>query len=135
MAPIQGPFSSILLALAYVSATSAAPSSEAVHTHSTHHIRSVGTRGLEIEIYNPPLSYEVCTSIGSTSIHLILTVGIQTFGEGLPQPASLTKRAPEDEARSFVSNRLKVDESTVQYRSGYSSANGRFAYVRQRHVS
>ena len=34
-----------------------------------------------------------------------------------------------------MSNRLKVDESTVQYRSGYSSANGRFAYVRQRHVN
>ncbi|KAJ2930760.1 hypothetical protein H1R20_g6345, partial [Candolleomyces eurysporus] len=111
---MRGLLSSVLLALAYISATSAVPSPEAVHTHSTHHIRSVGTRGLEIEIYNPPSSYE-------------------TFGEGLPQPASLTRRAPEDEARSFVSNRLKVDESIVEYRSGYSSANGRFAYVRQRH--
>ncbi|KAJ2916540.1 hypothetical protein MD484_g3868, partial [Candolleomyces efflorescens] len=109
MALIRTLLPSILLVLAYVSVTSATPNAEAVHTHSTHHVRSVGTRGLEIEIYNPPSVYE-------------------TFGEGLPQPTSLTKRAPEDEARSFVSNRLKVDESTVQYRSGYSSTNGRFAY-------
>ncbi|RXW23414.1 hypothetical protein EST38_g2442 [Candolleomyces aberdarensis] len=113
MAPIRL-LSSVLLALAYISATSAAPSPDVAYTHSTHHTRSIGTRGLEIEVYNPPSSYE-------------------TFGEGLPQPASLTKRAPEDEARSFVSSRLNVDESAVEYRSGYSSANGRFAYVRQRH--
>ena len=73
MAPMRGLLSSVLLALAYTSATSAVPSPEAVRMHSTHHIRSVGGRGLEIEIYNPPSSYEVC-ALGQPWLILILTV-------------------------------------------------------------
>ncbi|RXW14153.1 hypothetical protein EST38_g11703 [Candolleomyces aberdarensis] len=114
MAPLGKLLSSVFLALAWASATSAAPGPLKPHTHSTHHTRSIGTRGLQVEVYNPPSSFE-------------------TFGEGLAQPESFAGGGLSSEARSFVSNRLRVDQSTVEYRSGFEAARGtRHAYVRQR---
>ena len=59
MAPLGKLLSSVFLALAWASTTSAAPGPLKPHTHSTHHTRSIGTRGLQVEVYNPPSSFEV----------------------------------------------------------------------------
>lgn len=63
-------------------------------------------------------------------------MNFQTFGEGLSQPESFAGGGLSSEARSFVSNRLRVDQSNVEYSSGFVSGRGtRHAYVRQRAVS
>ncbi|TEB34010.1 hypothetical protein FA13DRAFT_1789786 [Coprinellus micaceus] len=70
MAPIRGLLSSVIVALALASQ------------------RSVGKRGLEIETYNPPTSFE-------------------TFGEGIPVPVDLRRDGSlESKARSFIAGRL-----------------------------
>ncbi|KAF6746891.1 metalloprotease [Ephemerocybe angulata] len=112
MSPIRGLLSYVLAALALTAqaqATSLAPFS-----HSTHHRTTIGRRGLQLETYNPPSSFE-------------------TFGEGLVQEASFAPSGLDGEARAYVANKLKVDGSTVEFRAGFSSPNARHAYVRQRY--
>ncbi|TEB21331.1 hypothetical protein FA13DRAFT_140775 [Coprinellus micaceus] len=112
MAPIRGLLSSVIVALALASQVTAAPSPDGWH-HSTHSKRSVGKRGLEIETYNPPTSFE-------------------TFGEGIPVPVDLRRDGSlESKARSFIAGRLGVDSANVQWRSGYQSGSEKRAYVRQ----
>ncbi|KAG6816129.1 hypothetical protein H0H87_008441 [Tephrocybe sp. NHM501043] len=108
-------FTSVLLAIAYASATSAfaVPSQP---RHATHRTRIVG-RGLKVEAFHPSSSYE-------------------TFGAGIDHP--LSKRADEDLADasvSFVGSRLKVDASKVKFRSGYSADTVKHAYITQVHIS
>ncbi|KAF5341927.1 hypothetical protein D9611_001094 [Ephemerocybe angulata] len=112
MPAIQGLLNSVLIALALASQAAAIPS--APYSHGTHHRRTLGRRGLQIETYNPPSSFE-------------------TYGEGLIQAASFAPGGLDTDARTYVSSKLKVDSNTVEFRSGFSTANARHAYVRQRY--
>ncbi|KAG6905449.1 hypothetical protein DXG01_002595 [Tephrocybe rancida] len=107
-------FTSVLLAIAYASVTSAfaLPSQP---KHATHRTRIVG-RGLKLEAFHPASSYE-------------------TFGTGLDHP--LSKRADADivdASESFVGSRLNIDASKVKFRTGYSAETVKHAYVNQVHV-
>ncbi|KAG5641142.1 hypothetical protein DXG03_005893 [Asterophora parasitica] len=107
-------FTSVLLAIAYASATSAfAIPSES--KHATHQTRIVG-RGLKLAAFNPSSSYE-------------------TFGTGVDHP--LSKRAGttriEEATVSFVESHLKVNSTSIKYRTGYSGQAAKHAYVSQVH--
>ncbi|KAF6749059.1 hypothetical protein DFP72DRAFT_1049171 [Ephemerocybe angulata] len=84
--------------------------------HGTHDRGSLGRRGLQIETYNPPSSFE-------------------TFGvEGVANPV-LAKRAPKDlptDAREYVASKLKIDSKSVEFQSGSTTGNQKHAYVRQK---
>ncbi|KAF6746342.1 metalloprotease [Ephemerocybe angulata] len=133
MAPIRGLLTTVLVALALSSQAIAHSSHGASHNHvaradttvasdpssyGTHHRRTVGRRGLQIESFNPPSTF-------------------QTFGLAGEESPVLTKRAPGglgDAARAFVASALKLDDKAVQFRSGYTSDDGiEHAYVRQSH--
>ncbi|KAG6853681.1 hypothetical protein C0991_002324 [Blastosporella zonata] len=106
-------FTSVLLSIAYASATSAfaLPSQ---FKQATHRTRIVG-RGLEVEAFHPASSYE-------------------TFGAGIDHP--LSKRADVDIAdasESFVGSRLNLDPATVKFRTGYSAETVKHAYINQVH--
>ncbi|KAF8072209.1 Fungalysin metallopeptidase-domain-containing protein [Lyophyllum atratum] len=106
-------FTSIFLATAYVSTTSAfAVPSES--KHATHRTRHVG-RGLKMETFHPASSY-------------------QTFGGGMDHP--LSKHADTDlegATVSFVASHLKIDFGTIKFRTGYSGETSKHAYVSQVH--
>ncbi|KAG5653861.1 hypothetical protein H0H81_009940 [Sphagnurus paluster] len=113
MASFNKFFTSVLLAIAYASATSAF-AIPAESTHATHRTRLVG-RGLKLETFHPASSY-------------------QTFGAGLDHP--LSKRADTDlegASVSFVESQLKVNSSAIKYRTGYSADAAKHAYVSQVH--
>ncbi|KAH6915888.1 metalloprotease [Coprinopsis sp. MPI-PUGE-AT-0042] len=116
MARMQGLLSSILLAIAFASSTGALPGSSSdaeYHRASTRATYAVGRRGLQVESYQPPSSFE-------------------TYGEGLEQPASFGLLTdPQTEARQFVADKLRINRETVEYRSGFTNGNVRHAYVRQ----
>ncbi|KAF6759622.1 hypothetical protein DFP72DRAFT_1063970 [Ephemerocybe angulata] len=102
----------MLSALLYQSPSS----SPGTLAHGTHHRGSLGRRGLQIETYNPPSSFE-------------------TFGvEGVANPV-LAKRAPKDlptDAREYVASKLKIDSKSVEFQSGSTTGNQKHAYVRQK---
>ncbi|GLB39380.1 putative fungalysin metallopeptidase (M36) [Lyophyllum shimeji] len=106
-------FTSVFLAIAYASTTSAfAIPSEA--KHATHRTRHVG-RGLKVEAFHPASSYE-------------------TFGTGIDHP--LSKRADTDiegASVSFVESHLKINSSSMKFRSGYSAESAKHAYITQLH--
>ena len=107
-------FTSVLLAVVYASTASAGPW-EPTSKHATHRVRSVGKRGLSFTTFNPSSTYE-------------------TFGEGVDHP--LMKRADatlKDSTVAYVEEKLGVNASDVEYKTGYSTGTGQFAYVRQKH--
>ncbi|KAF8056573.1 Fungalysin metallopeptidase-domain-containing protein [Lyophyllum atratum] len=105
---------SILLAVCSLPSVFGAPYDGKIK-HATHRVRSIG-RGVEIETYHPPSTYE-------------------TFGEGVDHP--LRKRdvnaTLEDSTVAFVQSRLGIDSSAVSYKSGFSGEVARHAYVKQVH--
>ncbi|KAF5380174.1 hypothetical protein D9615_006215 [Tricholomella constricta] len=106
-------FTSVLLAIAYASATSAF-AVPADSKHATHRTRLVG-RGLKVEAFHPSSSYE-------------------TFGTGIDHP--LSKRADtsiEDASVSFVESHLKIKSSAIKFRTGYTAESAKHAYVSQVH--
>ncbi|KAF5331397.1 hypothetical protein D9611_011823 [Ephemerocybe angulata] len=111
MAGLRKLLASVILAVLLISETNAIPSS-APYSHATHHRRKVGRRGLELEHYNPPSTFE-------------------TFGEGLVQAATFAPGGLDTEARTYAATKLKVDYNTVEFRSGFTRDKARHAYVRQ----
>lgn len=62
-------------------------------------------------------------------------ITVQTFGAGIEHPLSKgAKLDIEDSSVSFVEAQLKVDASTVKFRSSFSSDIVHHAYVSQVHV-
>ncbi|KAF6765572.1 hypothetical protein DFP72DRAFT_1108400 [Ephemerocybe angulata] len=112
MAGLRKLLSSVILAVLLISEANAIPSSSP-YSHATHHRRTVGRRGLELEHYNPPSTFE-------------------TFGEGLVQAATFAPGGLDTEARTYAATKLKVDYDTVEFRSGFTRDKARHAYVRQR---
>ncbi|KAG5644069.1 hypothetical protein DXG03_009159 [Asterophora parasitica] len=107
-------FASVFLAVVYAS-VSEAKALDGASKHATHRARNVG-RGLQLEAFHPETNF-------------------QTFGAGLEQPA-LHGRAVqgiEESAVAVVQSQLDVPASEISYKSGYSTATGKFAYVKQRH--
>ncbi|KAH6901627.1 metalloprotease [Coprinopsis sp. MPI-PUGE-AT-0042] len=115
MARLQALLTTVVLALALSSSAVSVPAVEVAHEHSsTHSVRTVNRRGLQIESYQPPSSFE-------------------TFGEGIVQSESarLLATDPEAQARQFVAEKLKVNRENVRYRSGFKNGAIRHSYVRQ----
>nr|BBI93468.1 metalloprotease [Pleurotus salmoneostramineus] len=106
-------FTSVFLAVAYASVSSAVPY-DASMKHATHRVREVG-RGLKVEAYHPATSYS-------------------TFGEGVED--GLNFRAFGDlksKTLAAVRQRLGIDERSIDYKSGYSQNSGSYGYVKQKH--
>ncbi|KIM37287.1 hypothetical protein M413DRAFT_276637 [Hebeloma cylindrosporum] len=107
--------SSVLLAVAYASLTSAFTNTEG-STHATHRTRHI-SREFKVEAYHPASTFE-------------------TFEHGLDSDIVLDSRAPRNlnaTALAFVQSRLGVDINSIAYRSGHTDGNQKFAYVRQSH--
>ncbi|TFK20579.1 metalloprotease [Coprinopsis marcescibilis] len=111
MAQIKNLLSTVLLAVAFAGSTLAFADAELL---STRHMVAVGRRGLQVESFNPPSTYE-------------------TFGEGIELPDSVGPTPLEEEARTFVAERLNLEQETVEFRSGYTGETTRNAYLRQSH--
>lgn len=89
MSGIRSLLTFVPLALAWASQDAVA-SPSFPFSHSTHDTRSIGRRGLEIETYNPPSTFE-------------------TFGSGLLQSRTVGRRETlsiEEETCEFVANKL-----------------------------
>ncbi|KAF8223985.1 metalloprotease [Tricholoma matsutake] len=83
--------------------------------HATHGAVRNFRRGIKIEPFHPASTY-------------------QTFGAGIEHPLSKgAKLDIEDSSVSFVEAQLKVDASTVKFRSSFSSDIVHHAYVSQVH--
>lgn len=114
MSGIRSLLTFVPLALAWASQDAVA-SPSFPFSHSTHDTRSIGRRGLEIETYNPPSTFEVRTQL---LYHLILDsfhpncahpLCLQTFGSGLLQSRTVGRRETlsiEEETCEFVANKL-----------------------------
>lgn len=114
MVAFQSLLKSVLLAVTYASVASAVPSTPGAK-HATHRVRTVGRRGLQVETFAPETTYE-------------------TFGAGVDHP--LTKRQDaslKETTVAFVEEKLGVDASAVQFKSGHSGDSGEFGYARQQH--
>ncbi|KAF6746897.1 metalloprotease [Ephemerocybe angulata] len=103
--------SSVLIALSFVAHANAATSTRVAGIQS----KKFGSKGLTLELYGPPSTFE-------------------TFGEGIHQASAFAAGGPEEQARTYVSSKLIVDASVIEYQSGFSNENVRHAYVRQRHA-
>ncbi|PPQ79236.1 hypothetical protein CVT24_007530 [Panaeolus cyanescens] len=105
--------SSIVVALAYASASNAAPW-PASTKFSTHHTREVGN-GLKVETFHPSSSFE-------------------TFDTGIDHP--LSKRdvfSLKDAAIAFAGSRLSMDHSAITFRSGFEGDVAHHAFLKQTH--
>ncbi|KAF9057048.1 Fungalysin metallopeptidase-domain-containing protein [Panaeolus papilionaceus] len=105
--------SSIIVALAYASTSSAAPFTPSVK-FSTHHTREVGN-GLKVETFHPSSTFE-------------------TFDTGIDHP--LSKRdafSLKDAAIAFAGSHLSMDHSAINFRSGFEGDVAHHAFLRQTH--
>jgi extracellular elastinolytic metalloproteinase len=59
---------------------------------------------------------------------------LQTFGGGVDHPLARRDGSLADAASAFIQNQLKVDLSSVKFKSGYSSDIVQYAYIKQQHV-
>ncbi|KAJ6552830.1 metalloprotease [Mycena capillaripes] len=62
------------------------------------------------------------------------STSFQTFEGGVDQPLSRRDGSLADAASAFVQTQLKVDSSSVKFKSGYSSDVAQYAYIKQQHV-
>ncbi|KAF9460264.1 Fungalysin metallopeptidase-domain-containing protein [Collybia nuda] len=112
MLPFSRLFAATFLAIVYASVSRAAPHENNVN-HATHRIRTVGSRGLQLETFHPASTY-------------------QTFGEGIDHP--LRKRdgtTLQDSAVTFVQSHLNLTSSEITFKSGFEGQVARHAYVKQ----
>jgi len=115
MIGLQKFLSTVLLAVIYASATAALQQPRTSAKHTTHRIHHI-SRELKLKMYHPESTFE-------------------TFESGL-DTSNIVSAGPQDlnsTARAFVQSRLGVDANTIGYRSGYTTANEKYAYVRQHH--
>ncbi|KAH6918167.1 metalloprotease [Coprinopsis sp. MPI-PUGE-AT-0042] len=108
------PHNSFLLVIAFA-ASCVIASFPIVHDpFSTRNTLRMGRRGLDIEVFHPPSTLE-------------------TFGDGIAQPDSVFRARgdPPRQARGFVAQRLRLQQSAVGYRSGYPRGGIQYAYLSQ----
>ncbi|KAJ7929759.1 Fungalysin metallopeptidase-domain-containing protein [Mycena leptocephala] len=58
---------------------------------------------------------------------------LKTFGGGVDHPLARRDGSLADAASAFIQNQLKVDLSSVKFKSGYSSDIVQYAYIKQQH--
>jgi extracellular elastinolytic metalloproteinase len=127
-------FTTVLLAVVYVSSVMAAPPEPgfASARHSTHRKRTL-PNGLTLESYHPPSTFEVSIYSCSTGYpNLLLS---QTFGAGIDHP--LPKRAAaslQESSVAFIQNKLGLKAEETTFTSGYTGATARYTYAAQTHV-
>ncbi|KAJ6538122.1 Fungalysin metallopeptidase-domain-containing protein [Mycena capillaripes] len=61
------------------------------------------------------------------------STSFQTFENGVDHPLSRRDGSLADAATAYVQIQLKVDPSTVKFKSGYSSDTAQYAYIKQQH--
>ncbi|KAK0449001.1 Fungalysin metallopeptidase-domain-containing protein [Desarmillaria tabescens] len=108
---VNGPLSSILLALLFAKFSCAA-SWPASAKHATHRLRIIG-RDLKIEAYHPKSTFK-------------------TYGKG-EESLSFKGGNLEVSMTSFIASELGVDSSAIGYRSGHSNDIMSYSYVKQYH--
>ncbi|TRM58391.1 Fungalysin metallopeptidase-domain-containing protein [Schizophyllum amplum] len=103
----------VVLALA-CSSVNAVPW-DATVKYSTHRTREISP-ALTIEAYHPPTTYK-------------------TFGKGLDDAhaARVKREGIEAASTAFVASQLGLDESAVNFKSGYESESAHYGYMRQAH--
>ncbi|KAG6907050.1 hypothetical protein DXG01_010736 [Tephrocybe rancida] len=69
---------------------------------------------LQVEAFHPPTKF-------------------QTFGAGLEQAASFSAFSISDATVEFVKSQLGVDDSSVAFKSGYTTADTKIGYAKQAH--
>ncbi|TFL05511.1 metalloprotease [Pterulicium gracile] len=114
MAALKGFLATVYLAVVYASLASAAPSQSSVQNFSTRYVHKIGKRNLEVVSYSPAGKFE-------------------TFEGGLALPSSFVPRSLEEEAITFVQERLQLPKESIAYNNGYTSGDMSFAYLRQQH--
>lgn len=123
---------SILLAIAYTTATIASPM-PAGAKHSTHGIREIGS-GLKVEVFYPPSAYKVCIVVTNVTVLIVLTLTLtQTFSQGIGHNHRKRENATIDEAAvAFVVSQLNMKEDDIQIKATSESPIAKFAYVQQK---
>ncbi|KAK7034645.1 hypothetical protein VNI00_012287, partial [Paramarasmius palmivorus] len=107
MAPFKKILSSVLLAILYASSTDAKP--------STHRVRTVGRRALQIETYNPPTTFKTFGKVKSDKRALDVDINV------------------ESSSLEFVKTQLNLDDSKLSYKTGYTSGGKAYGYLKQQH--
>ncbi|KAJ6587514.1 Fungalysin metallopeptidase-domain-containing protein [Mycena vulgaris] len=105
-------FTSVLLAVLYVSFTRAAPTVIDSSKHATHSQRQLRS-GQTLTTYHPASTFE-------------------TYGEGVDHP--LRKRAGvtlQEASVSWIQNKLGLQEDSVVWQSGFTGGQAKYAYVKQ----
>ncbi|KAF9443166.1 metallo proteinase 10 [Macrolepiota fuliginosa MF-IS2] len=99
--------------------------------HSTHY-RRFYKRGLALEVYHPKSTFKTYSPAKTSNS------STPSFSEGngssfasVGDTNSNATWQLDDSAMGFVSSELGINKTSVRYHKGWSSANGKFAYMRQ----
>ncbi|KAF8638159.1 hypothetical protein AX17_002402 [Amanita inopinata Kibby_2008] len=97
--------------------------------YSTHGIRTIGKRGLQVETYHPKSTFKTYGPNG-------LSFGSSTSGGSSFASADRPGTKPwalNESSLSFIQSELGIKQEKMKYKAGYTGTVAKFAYVKQYH--